>query len=175
MVGNSGSGKSTVARRIGAALGSPVLELDSVFHQPGWQELPEDEFRAQVETFAEQDRWVVDGNYTVVRVPVLWPRATTVVWLDLPQRTVMRQVVLRSLRRVIGRQELWNGNRETWRNLLSWDPQRSIVRWSWTNHAHNREKCASAGTDPRWRHLRVVRLRSRPEIDEFVASLQSDR
>ena len=36
VVGNSGSGKTTVAQAIAAELGLPYLELDGVFHQPDW-------------------------------------------------------------------------------------------------------------------------------------------
>jgi len=45
VVGNSGSGKSTLARELAASLGVPHLELDGVFHQPGWQPLSADEFQ----------------------------------------------------------------------------------------------------------------------------------
>ena len=87
-----------------------------MFHQPGWEPLPEDEFRRVVEAAAAGDSWVMDGNYSAVR-PLVWARADTVVWLDLPRRTVMRQVIWRTLRRAVTRQELWNGNREPLRQL----------------------------------------------------------
>jgi cytidylate kinase len=45
VIGNSGAGKSTVARHLAAVLGVPHLELDAVFHQPGWRPLPDEEFR----------------------------------------------------------------------------------------------------------------------------------
>ena len=45
VVGNSGSGKSTLAKKLAAVLGVPHLELDSVFHQPGWEPLPLEEFQ----------------------------------------------------------------------------------------------------------------------------------
>src|SRR5262245_43481632 len=63
VVGNSGSGKTTMATRLAAALGIPHLELDSVFHQADWQPLPREEFRAAVRDFAAADAWVIDGNY----------------------------------------------------------------------------------------------------------------
>jgi hypothetical protein len=70
---------------------------------------------------------VVDGNYRAVVPDLVWARADTVVWLDLPRRTVLRRVTWRSLRRVVRREELWNGNRETLATVLSWDPKRSVV------------------------------------------------
>ena len=50
------------------------------------------------------------------------------VWLDLPGRTVRARVARRAAARVLTRRELWNGNRESWRNLLRRDPARG-VRW----------------------------------------------
>src|SRR3984885_5050453 len=109
VVGNSGSGKSTLARELAASLRVPHLELDSAFHQPGWEPLPKEEFRRLVTERTSQDGWVVDGNYSVVQ-PIIWARADTVVWLDLPKRTVMRQVTRRTGRLAGHRWELWKGN-----------------------------------------------------------------
>src|SRR5262249_549599 len=67
VVGNSGSGKSTLARELATILGVPHLELDSVFHQPGWEPLPGDEFRRLVTAKTTEDGWVIDGNYSAVR------------------------------------------------------------------------------------------------------------
>jgi adenylate kinase family enzyme len=71
VVGNSGSGKSTVAAALALALGVPHLELDAVFHQAGWVPLPSDEFRSVVAAAVAGDGWVTDGNYSVVR-PLVW-------------------------------------------------------------------------------------------------------
>lgn len=78
VVGSPGSGKSTVAKTVSSALGVPHLELDSVFHQPGWTELPTDEFQDAVRTFTDGAEWVVDGNYTNHGITdLVWPRADT--------------------------------------------------------------------------------------------------
>jgi adenylate kinase family enzyme len=168
VVGNSGSGKTTLGRELAAALGVPFLELDAVFHQPGWTELPREEFRAAVRQAVAGDGWVIDGSYSHVR-DIVWDRADTVVWLDLPHWRVMRQVIGRTLRRGVTRQELWNGNRESLRNLLRRDPQQSIVVWAYTNHATYRDRYAVASADPAYAHLRFVRLRSPAEVRGFLA------
>src|ERR1700744_3085931 len=133
VVGNSGSGKSTLAAALAGRLGVRFLELDSVYHQPGWVPLPAAEYRALVSEAVAGDGWVIDGNYSAVR-DIVWARADTVVWLDLPRRTVMRRIIWRTLRRIAGRIELWNGNRERWRNFFTLDPQESVIMWAWTRH-----------------------------------------
>ncbi len=167
VVGNSGSGKSTLATSLAVVLGVPHLELDGVFHQPGWVPLPEDEFRRAVAAAVAGDGWVTDGNYSAVR-PMVWARADTVVWLDLPRRTVMRQVVWRTLRRAVTRQELWNGNREPLRNFLTWAPEENIISWAWHNHTKYRHRYGAAAADPAHAHLTFVRLTSRRAITRFL-------
>jgi hypothetical protein len=83
----------------------------------------------------------------------------------------MRQVVPRTLRRLITRTELWNGNREPWSNAWSVDPQRSILAWSWTQHGHYRRRYTAAMNDPAAAHLDFRVLRSRREIDAFASAL----
>lgn len=169
VVGTSGSGKSTLARELADILGVPHLELDAVHHQPGWAPRPTDEFRRIVAARVAADGWVIDGNYGRVR-DLVWARADTVVWLDLPKRTVMRQVVWRTLRRVALRRELWNGNRERWGNFLTWDPEQSVISWAWHKHAPDRAKYAAAAADA---HLRFVRLASRRDIARFLDAARS--
>ena len=160
-----------MARQLARTLGVPCLELDAVRHQAGWQELPDNEFIERVAAFATQDQWVIDGNYREVRELVVWPRADVVVWLDLPRRTVMRQVVWRTLRRAVLREELWNGNRERWRNLVAWDPHKSIIRWAWTHYPVVQARYSAASTDPRWAALPFVRIRSRREAAAFLSGV----
>ena len=118
--GPAGSGKTTLARDLGAALGLPVVELDAIFHaRAGWVDLSTAEFRARVSAVLAEhaDGWVIEGNYGMVRDLIL-SRADTVVWLRLPFRTVYRRLAWRTLTRSMRNEELWNGNRETWRQTL---------------------------------------------------------
>lgn len=84
VVGNSGSGKTTMARTLAAHLGLPHLELDAVAQQANWTMLDHSEFRRRVGQFITAPRWVIDGNYTKAGVlDLVWSSADTVLWLDL--------------------------------------------------------------------------------------------
>jgi adenylate kinase family enzyme len=172
VVGNSGSGKSTVARRLATAIGAHHSELDAIFHQPGWTELPRDEFRRRVEGVVRGPRWVLDGNYAAV-ADLVRARADTVVWIDLSRWRVMHQLGVRTLLRGARRTELWNGNRETLRNFFSLDKEKSILVWAWTQHEEYRrrylELLESAPTG-----LRIVRLQTTAAVEAFVDRLAAE-
>ncbi|HYK31755.1 MAG TPA: AAA family ATPase [Streptosporangiaceae bacterium] len=168
VVGNSGSGKTTLARAVAAELGVPHLELDSIFHQPDWQPLDRAVFEQRVDEFTQAPGWVVDGNYSAVRA-LVWSRADTVIWLDLPRRRVMRQLIWRTLRRMATRAELWNGNREQWRNLLG-PPEESIILWAWTKHRAYRDRYLTAQADPANAHLTFVRVRNGKQMADLLRS-----
>lgn len=163
LAGTSGSGKTTVAGRVAALLGIPHVEMDSLHHGPQWT--PREEFLADVESFSSGPAWVTEWQYDKVR-PLLADRADLVVWLDLPRRTVMRQVVVRTLARKIRRQELWNGNIEPPLRTILRDPEH-IVRWAWRTHPYTppRIRALLAGRPT----LPVVRLRSRRDVDRWLA------
>ena len=63
VIGGPGAGKSTLAARLGATLGLPVVHLDAHFWRPGWREAPRDEWAARVAELAAAGRWVMDGHY----------------------------------------------------------------------------------------------------------------
>jgi adenylate kinase family enzyme len=171
IVGNSGSGKTTLARGLAVALGVPHVELDAFNHRSGWTEAPAHEFRAEVAgLLAEHERtrggWVVDGNYRSRIGNVVQP--DLFVWLDYPRSVVLRRIVSRTLTRVLLRRELWNGNRERWRNLVALDPRQNIVLWSWTQHGSYRTRYdeAAAQEPGRW-----VRLRHPREAERWLRAV----
>ena len=162
VVGQSGSGKSTVARRLASRLGVPHLELDALFHGPGWVQSPS--FADDVDRLTAHGDWVVDGNYSAVR-DLLWSRADTVVWLDLSRTTTLRRAVWRTVHRVVRRAELWNGNRERLRTVLR---ATHPIRWTWSTAAAHRAAYEERMADPRWSGLRIVRLTRARDVGRWL-------
>ena len=133
---------------------------------------PAEEFRSDLETrlSGAKQGWVTCGHYGRLAGDMHLKKANTIVWLDLPRRTVMTRVIRRTIRRVLTREELWNGNKEPWTNLYHWDPELNIIRWSWVTHPEHREKYGRASSDGSWAHAEVVRLRSPEAVENFLGS-----
>jgi len=167
VVGSSGSGKSTLASKLAELLDSEQIELDSLYHQPNWIPLADDEFRSRVAAAIGGDRWVVDGNYGTVR-DIVWDAADTIVWIDLPRRVMMTRLVRRTVGRLLFRKELWNGNRESLRNAISLDPDRSVIVWAWTHFDERRSTYEAAMRTAGSDGVDWIRLRSRREVHRFL-------
>lgn len=167
VIGAAGAGKTTLSRSLSERLGVPHVELDAIVYQANWRRLPDDEFRRRVADAIAGDRWIVDGNWAVVR-PLILDRATTVVWLDYERWMVMQRVVRRSLVRAARRQELWNGNRDSPRALLRpYNP----IRWAWSQHARKRREYGERYAAPEHAHLEVIRLRTPAEARRWLETL----
>lgn len=177
VVGCSGAGKTTLARRIAAALGVAHIELDALFHQPGWAAQPNDAFQADLAArmAAAQRGWVVCGNYSAQSGGIHVAAADTLVWLDPPRRVVMRRVIARTIWRAVTRRELWNGNREPLTNFYRWDPEVNIIRWAWVKWPQYRRTYARRTVDGSWDHLDVHRLVSDAQVDAFMDRVEAPR
>ena len=76
---------------------APFVELDALNWQANWTMTDVETFREQVRTVTAADAWVVDGNYGGRGArDIIWPRADTVVWLDLPLLVTLLRIAKRS-------------------------------------------------------------------------------
>jgi adenylate kinase family enzyme len=165
--GISGCGKSTLARSLSRRLDLPYVDFDALFHGPGWSVRPT--FLDDVDAFIGTDRWVTDsdGYEQHVGTRVL-DRADTYVWLDYDRPVVMRRVLRRTVRRIVTRERLFNGNRE---RLLAFADRDHPVRWAWEQHGPRRLRNGTRLTDPHFAHLTAVRLATPAAADAWLAAL----
>ncbi|WP_256990852.1 AAA family ATPase [Rhodococcus sp. 06-235-1A] len=163
MAGTSGSGKTTLAARLGCLLDIEHVEIDSLFHGPNWT--PRPTFERDVDEFVAGESWVTEWQYSIVR-DRLAARAELFLWLDLPRRTVMRQVTIRTLRRRFGRRELWNGNTEPPLHRIVLDREH-IIRWAWNTYRSTSERVQRLSVDRP--ELTIVRFRSHRDVDAWIA------
>lgn len=153
IVGNSGAGKTTYAKQLARHLKCAHFELDALHWGPNWT--PNEDFHLRAAAASVGESWITDGGYSVIR-PILWPRVTTVIWLDYSFHIVLWRSLRRALQRAWTQQEMWAGNRESWGRLFS----RESILWFAIKTFRGKRRgftaLRAANTYPqlRWIHLR---------------------
>lgn len=169
VLGISGAGKSTMARALAQALAVPRVELDALFWGPHWTPTPANLFRALAAEAVSGPAWVVDGNYSSVR-DLVWPRATTLVWLNYPLWLVLWRVFRRCVRRIASREVLWHGNRESF--IRTFCSRESILWWVLTAYHRRQREFAQLKTSGAFPHLAWIELRSPGQANALLQDLQ---
>jgi adenylate kinase family enzyme len=170
VIGTSCSGKTNFARQLAARLDAHHIELDRLYWLPGWQARAYDEFREKVLAATDAKRWIVDGNYSKVR-DITWRRATAVVWLDYPFPVIFKRALIRSIRRIVTGEELFAGNRETFKKTFL--SRESILWWVMTTYRRRRREYPQLFGKPEHNHLKVHRISKPVEARSFLEGISS--
>ncbi|NGX47152.1 MAG: Cytidylate kinase [Chlamydiae bacterium] len=160
ILGTTGSGKTTLARKISKELGIPHVELDALNWDPNWQQVDDVLFRDRVKEAISGEKWVVDGNYSRAGHDLIWPRADVAIWLDYPLPVILWRLLKRVTRRAFTKEILWSGCQESLRRqFLS---RESIFLWAFKSYRRRRRiypyllsKCP---------HMKLIRVRSPQKI-----------
>jgi len=94
IMGASGSGKSTMARRLGELHGLPVVHLDALYWKPGWIQSTIEEIGDKIRAAEDQPCWVIDGNYKQT-INYRLARADTVIYLDFNRYICLYRAIRR--------------------------------------------------------------------------------
>lgn len=157
VVGCGGSGKTYLARRLGAQLGLPVTHLDALYYGADWTPASAEEFaRAQRELVAGPV-WVIDGNYAST-MSIRLQAADTVLVLDLPVPVCLAGITARRLR-YRGGQHADDGvyDRVTW----------SFIRYICTYRRIMRPRVRHL-VDGHADHAQLIILSSRRQVHRFL-------
>lgn len=166
VAGVTGSGKTTLSRRLAALWDLRHVEIDGLFHGPDWT--PRAEFLDDVRAFAAEERWVTEWQYTSKGTDeIMTPRAQLALWLDYPYRVVRSRLLRRTLSRSILRTRMWNGNVEKpiWR-MLGATPEESILAWQTATLHKWSERFPEV--EARFPHLTIVRLTHPRETERWL-------
>ncbi|GAB4526334.1 MAG: hypothetical protein Fur0018_11550 [Anaerolineales bacterium] len=160
-----------LAARLADRLAVPFVELDALYWQANGQAAAPEDFRARVDAATHPEGWVLSGNYSVVR-DIIWPRAQALIWLDYPFLVGLRRLLVRTLRRAVTREVLWNGNREPfWPHLKVWSDE-SLIGWYFRTWGRRRRET------PEWLaeypHLSVWHFHHPREMDAWFAHTFGD-
>lgn len=162
VIGSGGAGKSTLARRIAAVTGLPLIHLDALFWHSGWRATPDDSWDRVIDELCAREVWVMDGNYGRT-LAVRLAACDTVVFVDTPRWRCLWRIVRRRIRYgARNRPDLPEGCPDR----LTWE----FVRWVWSYPRRRRPPILRQLSELS-EQKRIVVLRGRRESERFLAGL----
>lgn len=94
VIGSSGAGKSTFARKLGAVTGLPVTHIDQLFWGAGWVQVPRALYHERVAAVVQQERWIIEG-VSPGTLDLRLPRTDLMIWLERSRMACLWRVAKR--------------------------------------------------------------------------------
>ncbi len=159
IIGSSGGGKSTLARRLGDITGLPVIHLDKEFWNPNWVETPKDIWQGKVAELLKGNKWIIDGNYGGT-MKLRAEAADTIIYLDMNRCLCLYRVLKRRLR---NQGKTRPDMREGCKEKINFE----FLKWVWT---YPKKKPGIYKLLAELEGKNIIVLKSRKEVDSFIKS-----
>lgn len=117
--GNTGGGKSTLAKRLAEITRLPLYPLDLIQFKAGGEPVPHEEYLKTHAELLRQDEWIIDGFGCVATAWQRFSEADTLVYLDLPLVVHGWWVTKRLLKSLYAKPEGWPEGSPMWRSTLN--------------------------------------------------------
>jgi hypothetical protein len=156
IIGNSGAGKSTLAAYMAAVSGARHVALDDIYwiNQAGLQKRVEPVAKQMTAEVAATPQWVIEGVFGWL-AEVALPRATALIWLDLPWADCKRGLEARG--------PAYSPSPQEYEALVQWAAQYGTRQTASSEAGHRKIFDAFSGVK--------VALRSRADVEAFTARL----
>jgi adenylate kinase family enzyme len=170
VIGSNGCGKSTFAKKLGAKLSLPVIDLDQIFWKPNRAKLSSYEMATLIDQSLCTENWIIDGNCQTYHF-AFWPKATMVIWLDYSFLRILWRVLKRTLSHIIYKLPSCGQNYDIWhRTFFSKD---SSVLLFLKSYFMNKSTYPKLLKLPAYHQLRVLRFRSPAQAEKFLKNVNS--
>jgi adenylate kinase family enzyme len=112
--GNTGGGKSTLARRLGELTGLPLYPLDLIEFKAGGVPVPREEYLNAHADILRRDVWIIDGFGDVASAWERFAAADTLIHVDLPLFIHFRWITKRLIKGLFADPPGWPENSALW-------------------------------------------------------------
>ncbi|MCV6592869.1 MAG: AAA family ATPase [Silicimonas sp.] len=163
IIGQPGAGKSTLARRLGARTGLPVVHIDLIHWQPGWVERDRAEKTRLCRAVHAREEWIFEGGHSSTWDDRL-ARCDTLIWLDFPLWLRLWRVITRTLR------DYGRSRADLPENCPErFDPD--FYRFIWRTRNRSRARMRSL-FDTAPAEKRKIRLSTRSQVRAFLQGIE---
>jgi adenylate kinase family enzyme len=95
VIGCCGAGKSTFSKALHNKLKLPLIHLDQHYWKPNWTETDPVAWAQKVEELAQNEDWIIDGNYGGT-MGIRLAKADTIFYLDISTAKALYRILKRS-------------------------------------------------------------------------------
>jgi adenylate kinase family enzyme len=164
VIGSAGSGKSTISQELSKTTDLPIIHLDRYYWKPNWVPTPSEEWDHFVEEAANQEQWIMDGNYSRT-LDLRLKRADAIIFLDMPRILCIYRIIKRRIK--------YHGKtrpdlNEECPEKLDW----AFFVWVWNYKKRSRTKIMKKIETVK-DQKQVIILRTRKKVNEFLDRIKS--
>lgn len=163
IIGGSGTGKTTLANKLGETLNLPVIHLDGINYYDNWVERPKDERDKIILEKIQQDKWVIDGTYRSTLKQRL-DRSDLIIYLDYSTWTQVKGVIFRRMKHI------GKGNQERV-EIKGCKEKLSIKFLVWVIQWRKTKRASILQTLNEYEHKSVLIFKNRRELNKWFESL----
>ena len=170
IIGGPGSGKSFLSKKISKQYSIPYIELDNLYWLKNWERETDENFILKIDEQLKQHEWIIDGVY-LQAVKNITRSVNLIIWLDLPFIILFKRTLIRALRNLFFKNELWNNNQECLERILG---KESIIRYVCASYKYNKIQYLKLISDLKYTHksVKIFRLSSQKEVNTFIINLR---
>jgi adenylate kinase family enzyme len=150
--GNTGGGKSTLARRLAELTPLPLYPLDLIQFKAGGDAVPHEEYLKAHAEILGREAWIIDGFGCVASAWERFCAADTLIYVDLPLFTHYWWVTKRLVKALYVAPEGWPENSPLWSSTIN--SYRVVLRCHRHLTPRYRQFVAAAAASKRVHHLR---------------------
>lgn len=166
IVGNAGSGKTTLAFQLQAKLKLPLYHLDLYYWLPGWQRIGFERFQELQTELCEKDEWIIEGAYIGLVHERIF-HADVIIFLDMPRYLCIWSVINRAIRHFGA---VIPGSPQECKQQLFGMKFFQFLRWVWDFNKRY-QQIITFLLEEYSDSKQIYLLRSRQQLDDFVRQM----
>lgn len=105
IIGGGGTGKTTLAIKLGKILNLPVYHIDGIKYRENWEKRDESERYEILSKYIKEDNWIIDGNFTK-SIEKQFRKSDTIIFLDFSLFTqfggIFKRMIMNLNKEVVG-------------------------------------------------------------------------
>lgn len=161
IVGGPGTGKTTLAQKLGEILNLPVIHIDAVNYKPNWEEVRKEKRDKLILEKIKNEKWISDGNYSSTLKERI-EKSDLIIWLDYSSLDIIKGVFSRNIKNFNKEKQEIPGCKER----IDWKFFKYVV--TYRRKARNKivEKIKNASED------KVCIFKNRKELNKWLENIE---